>query len=94
MWQAATRPPLRSENWRWATDAERLAAAQRYGGYSGRYEWLGDRIVHHVEAGINPSWIGTSLVRLAVVCDDRLTLRADRPPGHPPTPVLIWERLP
>jgi hypothetical protein len=87
------RPPLATENWRWTTDAERLAAVRHYGGYSGRYEWLGDRVVHHVEASVYPNWIGTAIVRRTVLDGSRLTLRADRSPGQPPTPVLIWERL-
>ncbi|GAA0981497.1 lipocalin-like domain-containing protein [Acrocarpospora macrocephala] len=87
------RPPLAASNWRWASDAERLDAVRGYGAYSGRYEWLGDRIVHHVEAAIYPNWIGATLVRLAVVTGSRLVLRAEHTPGQPPTPVLVWERL-
>jgi lipocalin-like protein len=86
------RPPLATP-WRWAGDAERLAAARDYGGYSGRYEWLGDRVLHHVESGVHPNWIGTTLVRRAVLDGSRLTLRAVRSPHTPPTPVLVWERL-
>ncbi|MEV4069928.1 lipocalin-like domain-containing protein [Nonomuraea fuscirosea] len=92
-YMAGDRPPLSSENWRWTTDEEKLAAVRTFGGYAGRYTWLGDRIVHQVEAGIYPNWIGTELVRLAVVAGDRLTLRADRTDGQPPTPVLLWERI-
>lgn len=88
------RPRLATENWRCATDEERLAAARGYGAYSGRYEWLGDRIVHYVEASVYPNWIGATLVRLAALDGRRLTLRAIRTPGRPPTPVLIWDRLP
>jgi hypothetical protein len=87
------RPPLRSENWRWATEAERLAAVRGYGGYSGRYDWLGDRVAHHVEASVYPNWIGTTLIRLAVLDGPRLTLRAERTADRSPTPVLVWERL-
>jgi hypothetical protein len=87
------RPPLAAATWRWASDAERLDAVRGYGGYSGRYEWLGDRILHHIEACVYPNWIGVTLVRLAVVTESRLVLRAERSPGRPPTPVLVWERL-
>ena len=87
------RPLMRSASWRGSTDEEKLAAVRAFGAYAGRYEWLGDRVVHHVEAGVYPNWIGARLVRLAVLDGDRLTLRADRSPAQPPTPVLVWERI-
>jgi hypothetical protein len=92
-YMAGDRPPLRSDNWRWATDAEKLDAVRTYGAYAGRYEWSGDRVIHQVEAAIYPNWIGAELVRLAVVDGDRLILRAERTPGRPPTPILTWERI-
>ncbi|MFC6086919.1 lipocalin-like domain-containing protein [Sphaerisporangium aureirubrum] len=87
------RPPLPTANWRWATDPERLDAVRAYGGYAGRYDWLGDRVLHHIEAGVHPNSIGTTLVRLAALDGPRLVLRAERSPGEPPTPILVWERL-
>ncbi|WP_062351838.1 lipocalin-like domain-containing protein [Herbidospora yilanensis] len=88
------RAPLTTGNWRWATGPERLAAVRGYGAYSGGYEWLGDRVAHHIEAAVYPNWIGATMVRLAELTGDRLTLRAERTPDEPPTPVLVWERLP
>ncbi|MGI5132887.1 lipocalin-like domain-containing protein [Pseudonocardia sp. CA-107938] len=98
-YMAGERPLLAAENWRTASDGERLAAVATYGGYSGRYEWLGDRVAHHVDASIYPNWIGTTLVRNAVLDGDLLVLRAtvDDPapePGRPPAPVLRWRRRP
>ncbi|GAA0440641.1 hypothetical protein Acor_12460 [Acrocarpospora corrugata] len=87
------RPPLATPNWRWATDAERLEAVRGYGAYSGRYEWRGDLVLHHIEAALYPNWIGVTLVRRAVLTESRLVLRAERGHGDPPTPVLVWERL-
>jgi lipocalin-like protein len=92
-YMAGDRPPLESENWRYATDAERLAAVRTYGGYSGRYTWLGDRVEHHVDASINPSWIGTTLTRLVDLDGADIVLHVGSgDPGEPPTPVLRWRR--
>ncbi|MEU3169432.1 lipocalin-like domain-containing protein [Streptosporangium sp. NPDC006930] len=92
-YMAGDRPLLRTENWRWTTDEEKLAAVRTFGAYAGRYEWSGDRVIHQVETAVYPNWIGATLVRLAVVDGDRLTLRAERTPGRPPTPILTWERI-
>jgi hypothetical protein len=89
----AARPMPKSENWRLATDQERLEAVRSFGGYIGRYEWFGDRVAHHVEVSVNPRWIGATLVRRTVLDGSRLTLHADTPSGRWPTPVLVWERL-
>lgn len=92
-YMAGDRPLLAASNWRTATDAERLAAVASYGGYSGRYEWLDDRVAHHVDASIYPNWIGTTLLRNAALDGDDLALTADAPePGQPPVPVLRWRR--
>lgn len=89
------RPQLAATNWRTASDTERLAAVATYGGYSGRYEWLGSKVAHHVDAAIYPNWIGTTLIRNAVFDGPDLVLTADPPePGQPPVPVLRWRRRP
>jgi lipocalin-like protein len=92
-YMAGDRPPLESDNWRHATDEERLAAVRTYGGYSGRYTWLGDRVEHHVDASINPSWVGTTLVRLVDLDGADIVLHVGSgDPDEPPTPVLRWRR--
>lgn len=88
-----SRPLLAAESWRSADDAEKLSAVNGYGGYSGRYRWLGDRVEHLVEASIYPNWIGATLVRRAAITGDELVLTADHArAGGPPTPMLRWRR--
>jgi hypothetical protein len=48
------------------------------------------RVIHHVEAGSNPAWIGTDFVRWYEFSGNRLTLRVSATSQSP----LIWERLP
>jgi hypothetical protein len=92
-YMAGDRPRLAATSWLVATDAERLAAASSYGGYAGRYEWLGDRVVHHVDTSIYPNWIGAALVRLVTFDDADMVFRAtETRPDGPPTPVLRWRR--
>jgi len=87
------RPLLGAPNWRIATDDEKLSAVRSYGSYSGRYEWGGDRVLHHVDASIYPNWVGATLVRLVTFDGADLVLRAgDTGPDRPPTPVLRWRR--
>ncbi len=45
-------------------------------------------VVHHVEAALNPAWIGTDLKRRYEFSGNRLTLSI---PG-PTTTILVWER--
>jgi hypothetical protein len=86
------RPHLAAARWHLASDAEKLAAADGYGGYGGRYEWLGDRVVHYVEASLFPNWIGASLVRLVEFDGPTMIFSAEQKPDRPPTPVLRWQR--
>jgi hypothetical protein len=63
--------------------------------YAGRYEFLGDRVLHHVEASLVPDWTGTTLERLADLQGDRLTLSTHPTTqnGRTRTTVIIWERV-
>lgn len=92
-YMAGDRPLLKAKSWLVAGDDERLAAVRSYGGYSGRYEWLGDRVVHHVDASIYPNWVGATMVRLVTLEGPDLVLRSGDPnPAGRPTPVLRWRR--
>lgn len=92
-YMAGDRPSLTTPNWRHTTDDEKLAAVRAYGGYSGRYNWLGDRIEHHVDASIHPNWIGVTLVRFVDFEGPDLVLHAGpSDTALPPTPVLRWRR--
>src|SRR5919112_4198701 len=60
-----------------------------------RYDFLGDRVVHHVELSLFPNWIGGDQERLVDLRGERLTLstRALLLRGIQQTAHLIWERV-
>jgi hypothetical protein len=47
------------------------------------------RVIHHLQAGSNPMWIGTDFIRWYEFSGNRLTLKTN--PNA--TNVLVWERL-
>jgi len=72
--------------------AAKAAAFESYLSYTGRYEFLGDRVVHHVEVALIPDWVGNTLVRLAAFEGDRLILSTE-PDGEGRVTVITWERV-
>jgi hypothetical protein len=95
IWRAG-RKPLSSESVRSAPEAERLAAFESYFSYGGRYEIIGDDVVHTVSASLNPNFISTRQVRRMTFGPDRtLTLSAtDLLPGTKVERLheLTWQR--
>ncbi len=78
-----------------ATAQERAHAASTYVSYCGRYEYLGETVIHHVELSLFPNWEGVEQERLVEVKGDRMTL-STRPMllgGVQRSAYLIWERL-
>ncbi len=74
---------------------EKAQAAATYVSYCGRYEFLGDMVVHHVELSLFPNWVGVEQERLVELRGNRLTL-STRPillRGKQQTARLIWERV-
>jgi hypothetical protein len=74
---------------------ERARAAGTYVSYCGRYEFRADTVVHRVELGLFPNWVGVEQERLVEVKGDRLTL-STRPillGGVQRTAHLIWEAV-
>jgi hypothetical protein len=55
-------------------DDERVAAFGSSSAYAGRYEIVGDQIVHHLEATTYPNWTGTDQPRHFELTDTHLTL--------------------
>jgi hypothetical protein len=78
-----------------ATKEEETLAEETYLSYCGRYDFLGDRVVHHVELNLFPNWIGGDQERLVDLRGERLTLstRALLLRGIQQTAHLNWERL-
>jgi len=78
-----------------ATKEEEDQAEETYVSYCGRYDFLGDKVVHHVEMSLFPNWIGVDQERLVDLRGKRLTL-STQPlllRGIQQTAHLIWERV-
>ncbi len=91
---AACRPNFASDDILGGTDEERLAAASTFLSYGGRYEFLGDRVVHKIETASYPNRVGTEQVRYIHLEGDELLLTT--PPmvihGESRSGRLRWER--
>lgn len=91
---AANRPEIRSDDMFGGTEAERAAAFASCLAYAGRYEILGDRVVHSLEVSSLPNWLGLEQVRFVEMKEDTLVLRT--PPtlagGQPTIGELEWRR--
>ena len=77
-----------------ATKEEEAQAEESYVSYCGRYEFLGERVVHRVELSLFPNWVGGDQERLVDLRGNRLTL-STRPlllRGIQQSAHLIWER--
>jgi len=74
---------------------EKVAAAETYIAYNGKYEIQGDKLVVHPEVSFFPNWVGVDQVRIWELEGNRLTLSA--PPllirGVHQTAHLVWERV-
>ena len=77
------------------TTEEKVAAAETYVSYCGRYEILADRVRHYVEVSFFPNWVGGIQERLFVFEGRRLTLIAPAfmVNGEPQKVYLIWEKV-
>ncbi len=80
---------------RQADEAEKVAAFDTMAAYSGRYELIGKRVVHHVDLAWIPGWKGSHLDRTVEFSEDgRLILTG--PPmkigGRTLGVKIVWER--
>lgn len=57
------RPMLANEDYAQLTDLEKISLSKGVMAYSGRYEILADRIIHHLEQSFIPNWVGTRFER-------------------------------
>jgi hypothetical protein len=69
------RPWRSGETFLSAGDEARGAAAREFVAYSGRFEVVDDRVVHHVDISLYPEHPGTDLVRTVSWRDGLLELR-------------------
>lgn len=92
---SANRPRFESDDMRGGTPTELAAALSTYNSYRGTYEYLGDRVIHHVETSLYPNWTGVDQERLLELEGDEVTLST--PPllvdGAQVTAHLTWERV-
>jgi hypothetical protein len=58
------------------TTEEQARAVQGFVAYAGRYGFLGDRVIHHVELSLFPNWVGSNQERWVELAGRRLTLSA------------------
>ena len=77
------------------SDAERLAAFASSSAYAGRYDLVGDQIIHHLEVTTYPNWTGTDQPRKFDLTETHFTLS---PPmmlmeGKIRRGRVHWERL-
>ncbi len=74
---------------------EKMAAAETYISYSGKYEFQGEKLVVHPEVSFFPNWVGVDQVRIWELEGNRLILST--PPllirGAQQTAHLVWERV-
>lgn len=78
-----------------ASDRDKAQAYNEYLTYSGRYEFDGEKVTHHIELSLFPSWCGTSQTRKVVrLGEDEVTLQARVEEGTPEarTAILSWRR--
>jgi len=89
------RPKFAAGDIRRGTMEEKVAAAETYISYCGRYEIREDRIIHHVAVSFFPNWVGADQERTFKFDGNCLWLST--PPfladGVQQTSRLIWERV-
>ena len=89
------RPKFVSGDIRGGSTEEKVAAADTYLSYCGRYELQRDKVIHHIEVSLFPNWVGVDQERIYEFDRDRLLLST--PPflvsDMQQTAHLIWERV-
>ena len=90
----ANRDSFSSEDLTGGTSAEKLQAASTYISYCGRYQLLGDRVIHKIEAALFPNRVGTEQVRYTKFEGNILTLSTDPMliAGKMRSGKIVWER--
>jgi hypothetical protein len=95
MLMAAARPKFGSHGIRAGTGPEKAAAFDSFLAYSGRYERLEDRVIHHPDVASIPDFVGVPEERFVSLEGDRLILST--PPmledGQFRTFVIVWQRV-
>ncbi len=74
---------------------EKVAAAETYITYSGRYETRGNKLIVHCEVSFFPNWVGEDQVRFFELNENRLNLSTALilVKGKEMASYLTWERV-
>lgn len=92
---SANRPKFASGDLWGGTTEEKVAAADTYVSYCGKYEVQGDKVIHYIDVSFFPNWSGVDQIRFFEFKGNRLSLST--PPflvaGIQQTAHLIWERV-
>ncbi|MBI5018242.1 MAG: lipocalin-like domain-containing protein [Deltaproteobacteria bacterium] len=88
------RPKLSSGDPASSTACEKAALADAFLSYGGRYQVMGDTVVHEVSVSFLPNWVGTSLSRRCTIDGNRLVLTTPYfvSEGTKQRAHLIWQR--
>jgi acyl transferase domain-containing protein/thioesterase domain-containing protein len=90
----ANRTRSASDNPFVASTADNAAAAESYFSYCGRYDVRDGHVIHHIEAGLFPNWVGESQERGYSIDGNRLSLAAPATVGSMElVHHLEWERV-
>jgi hypothetical protein len=76
-------------------DNKRIGAHKSMVAYTGRYDFFGDHVLHHVDIAWIPEWEGNDQRREVTLDGDRLTLTTPfgrRPDGSMASFSLEWQR--
>ncbi|MCE5214218.1 MAG: lipocalin-like domain-containing protein [Methanobacterium sp.] len=76
-------------------ETEKSQLADGFIGYTGKYEILDDKIIHHVEISFIPNWMGRPLERFYQHHNGKLVLEtpAEEIEGSKFISRLIWEKI-
>ncbi|MEV5848648.1 lipocalin-like domain-containing protein [Streptomyces sp. NPDC051985] len=78
-----------------ASEAEKATAYESMLAYGGRYEFVDDHVLHHVEISLFPDWIGGVQRRRLVAAGDgtiALEARLDAGTAQARTARIVWRR--
>ena len=88
---SSTRMEESQHQFRSGTDAEKIEAAENFGGYVGRYEVTGDIVTHFPEACGFPSLLNVPQKRKIDLSGNVLTLSCMDQSGQNES-IVVWER--
>jgi hypothetical protein len=92
---ASDRPAFEARDLPKGTEQEKVAAADKYISYAGKFEVRGNKVYHHVDVSLFPNWVGGDQVRNFRFENNRLLLSTDPVPGDEKQKAgyLIWEKV-